>query len=108
VRVKKKQTDCVSEFLQRAESEIQKHNLLSRGQKILVAVSGGADSLVLLYVLNSLAQKNHWQISVAHFNHQLRGRASDADEKLVRQTAKKTFIVVLRRTCGRKKVCRAV
>ena len=79
----------MNEFLQRAESEIQNRHLLLRGQKILVAVSGGADSLALLYVLNSLAQKNRWQISVAHFNHQLRGRASDADEKLVRQTAKK-------------------
>ena len=79
----------MSEFLQRTESEIQNRNLLSRGQKILVAVSGGADSLVLLYVFNLLAKKNRWQISVAHFNHQLRGRASDADEKLVRQTAKK-------------------
>ena len=79
----------MNEFLQRAEVEIQKHNLLSRGQKILVAVSGGADSMVLLPVLHSLAQKNRWQIAVAHFNHQLRGRASDADEKLVRATAKK-------------------
>ncbi|HEY5346034.1 MAG TPA: tRNA lysidine(34) synthetase TilS [Verrucomicrobiae bacterium] len=79
----------MNEFLQRAESEIQNRNLLSRGQKILVAVSGGADSLVLLHVLHSLAAKNRWQISVAHFNHQLRGCASDADEKLVRQTAKK-------------------
>ena len=83
------QADGVNEFLQRAEAEIQQRHLFSRGQKILVAVSGGADSLVLLYVLNSLAQKNRWQIFVAHFNHQLRGRASDADEKLVHQTAKK-------------------
>jgi len=79
----------VSEFLQRVESEIRSRRLLSRGQKILAAVSGGVDSMVLLHVLHSLARKNHWQISVAHFNHQLRGRASDADEKLVRQTAKK-------------------
>src|ERR1035437_6010364 len=43
--------------------------------------------MVLLHLLNSLAKKYHRQISVAHFNHQLRGRASDADEKLVRQTA---------------------
>lgn len=86
---KKKQTDGVNEFLQRAELEIQKRNLLSRGQKILVAVSGGADSMVLLHILNLLAQKNRWQISVAHFNHQLRGRASDADEKLVQKTAEK-------------------
>jgi len=82
------QNDGVNEFLQRAETEIQNRHLFSRGQKILVAVSGGADSLVLLHVLNSLAHKNRWQISIAHFNHQLRGRASDADEKLVGRTAK--------------------
>ena len=79
----------MSEFLQRAESEIQNRGLCARGQKILVAVSGGADSMVLLNALNALAQKHRWQISVAHFNHRLRGRASDADERLVRQTAKK-------------------
>ena len=77
----------MSEFLQRVASEIQSRRLLASGQKILVAVSGGADSLVLLHALNSLAQKNRWRISVAHFNHRRRGRASDADEKLVRQTA---------------------
>ena len=53
----------------------------------MVAVSGGADSMVLLHALNSLAEKWRWKISVAHFNHQLRGRRSDADEQLVRKTA---------------------
>ena len=79
----------MSEFLQRTAAEIQRRQLLARGQKILVAVSGGADSMALLHALHSLAGKNRWQISVAHFNHHLRGRASDADEKLVRLTAKK-------------------
>ncbi len=83
------QAGRVSEFLQRAESEIRNRRLFLRGQKILVAVSGGADSLVLLHVLNTLAKKHRWKISIAHFNHQLRGAASDADEKLVRQTAGK-------------------
>ena len=77
----------MSEFLQRVEGEIQGRRLLLREQKILVAVSGGVDSLVLLQVLRSLAARNRWQISVAHFNHRLRGRASDADERLVRKTA---------------------
>jgi len=77
----------VSEFLQRRESEIQNRRLIAPGQKILVAVSGGVDSMVLLCALNLLSGKNGWQISVAHFNHQLRGRSSDADEKLVRKTA---------------------
>ena len=79
----------MSQFLQRAATEILNRKLLSRGQKILIAVSGGADSMVLLHVLVSIAKENRWQISVAHFNHQLRGRASDADEKFVRLAAKK-------------------
>ena len=79
----------MSEFLQRVEKSVAQRRLFSRGQKILVAVSGGADSMVLLHVLNALAAGNRWQISVAHFNHQLRGRASNADEKFVRQTSKK-------------------
>ena len=43
--------------------------------------------MVLLHVLHSLASSSEWKLSVAHFNHQLRGRSSDQDEKLVRQTA---------------------
>src|SRR5262249_50888065 len=58
------------------------------GQKILVAVSGGVDSMVLLHLLHGLSQKQKWQITVAHLNHQLRGRSSDADEKLVVRTAR--------------------
>jgi tRNA(Ile)-lysidine synthase len=81
------QAGRVSEFLRRIEGEIQSRRLLLRGQKVLVAVSGGADSMALLHVMNSLAGKYGWQIFVAHFNHQLRGRASDADEKLVRKAA---------------------
>ena len=87
--VKKSNNDGVNEFLQRVEKAVAKRRLFSRGQKILVAVSGGADSMVLLHAFHLLAGKNRWQISVAHFNHRLRGRASDADEKLVRQIAKK-------------------
>jgi len=85
----KRNNGRVSGFPQRVEAVVNQRRLLPRGQKILVAVSGGVDSMVLLHTLHSLARKNNWKISVAHFNHRLRGRASDADEKLVCQTAKK-------------------
>jgi tRNA(Ile)-lysidine synthase len=57
------------------------------GKKILAAVSGGADSMVLLQVLKVLSVAHRWKLVVAHFNHQLRGNASDADEALVHKTA---------------------
>lgn len=74
-------------MLQRVEEKIRGRRLLKRGRKILVAVSGGLDSMVLLHVFHALAPQWRWRLTVAHFNHQLRGRSSDADEKLVRQAA---------------------
>ena len=74
-------------FLQHVEKQIHNRQVFKRGQKILVAVSGGLDSMVLLHALKILSATHKWIITVAHFNHQLRGRASDADEKLVRKTA---------------------
>jgi tRNA(Ile)-lysidine synthase len=77
----------VSEFLRRVETTVLQRHLLAPGQSFLVAVSGGVDSMVLLHALNALAGKLRWRITVAHFNHHLRGRASEADAELVRTTA---------------------
>ena len=60
--------------------------LFRRGEQLLVAVSGGLDSMVLLHLLLRLAPQSGWKICVAHFNHQLRGKASEADESFVRKT----------------------
>ena len=75
------------DLLQRAENNIRDRRLLKRGQAVLVAVSGGLDSMTLLHTLHELSSRHQWKLTVAHFNHRLRGRSSDADEKLVRQTA---------------------
>jgi len=77
----------VTDLLQRVEKSIQNRRLLKHGQAILIGVSGGLDSMVLLHSLHELSSRHQWKLTVAHFNHQLRGRSSDADEKLVRQTA---------------------
>src|SRR5208282_5396612 len=42
--------------------------------------------MTLLHALHKLSSRHRWRLTVAHFNHQLRGRSSNTDEKLVRQT----------------------
>jgi tRNA(Ile)-lysidine synthase len=69
------------------ERNIVDRKLLRDGQKILAAVSGGMDSMVLLHVLRELAATHGWELTAAHFNHLLRGPAAVADEQLVCQTA---------------------
>ena len=68
---------------------IVSRRLIRPKESILVAVSGGLDSMVLLHLLAELAASHKWRLTVAHFNHQLRGRSSEADERLARTTAKK-------------------
>jgi len=69
--------------------------LLDRKARLLVAVSGGIDSMVLLYVLQRLAATHGWQLTVAHLNHKLRGRSSDADERLVETVARESKLPVV-------------
>ena len=76
-------------LLKRVEHSIRERTLFRRGDKILVAVSGGLDSMVLLHVLAELANASRWKLVVAHFNHELRGHSSDADERLTKKTASK-------------------
>lgn len=54
------------------------------GDKILVGVSGGADSIALLHILNQCCKDNGGQLAAAHLNHLLRSQASQ-DEQLVKE-----------------------
>lgn len=74
----------LAENLNRA---LQKSASLAPGQRVGVAVSGGADSVALLHLLLEKCQQTGIVLSVAHFNHKLRGKASDVDEKFVRKLA---------------------
>ena len=66
---------------------IRERKLLKAGDRVAVAVSGGADSVALLRVLLELREELGIILVVAHFNHQLRGEDSDADERFVGELA---------------------
>jgi tRNA(Ile)-lysidine synthase len=61
--------------------------LLVPGTRVVAAVSGGSDSVALLRLLCLLRESCHLDVVCAHFNHQLRGAESDADEAFVRELA---------------------
>jgi len=68
-------------------SDLKKQGMLRPGDRVGVAVSGGADSVALLRLLLELRGKLGIVLSLVHFNHKLRGKASDTDEKFVAQLA---------------------
>ena len=74
---------------QRILTALKKQEMLQPGDRVGVAVSGGADSVALLLLLLELRAKLGVVLSVIHFNHKLRGKASDADEKFVARLAAK-------------------
>jgi tRNA(Ile)-lysidine synthase len=76
--------------LQKKQQQIRiDEGLLHPGQRIGVAVSGGADSVALLRLLMELREELGIVLVVVHFNHKLRGGSSDADERFVRELAEK-------------------
>jgi tRNA(Ile)-lysidine synthase len=75
----------VSEFADRIRHTIEGRRMLTTGDRVLVGVSGGADSVCLLLVLKELG----FNVSVAHLNHGLRATASDEDEHFTRSLSQK-------------------
>ena len=67
--------------LDAVDEAIRRHRLA--GSRLLVAVSGGADSVALLRAVVALARRYQVEPEVAHFNHRWRGADSDADERFV-------------------------
>lgn len=66
---------------------IKLHGLVEIGDRVIVAVSGGADSMALLHLLLSVRRHYALDLVVAHLNHNLRGQESEADESFVRSWA---------------------
>lgn len=75
-------------MIEKVKKTIEKHKLLKKGDHVIVGVSGGPDSISLLYILFSLKKEFQLALSVVHINHLLRGKDSDEDEVYVREYCK--------------------
>lgn len=72
-------------MLNKVSSFIRQNQLAEPGDKVICAVSGGADSVALLFAFYLLKEKLGISLEAAHFNHNLRGEESNRDEAFVRE-----------------------
>ena len=70
-------------MLNKVSAFLRSHGLVTAGDAVVCAVSGGADSVALLFALYLLREKLQISLSAAHFNHGLRGAESDGDQRFV-------------------------
>ena len=80
-------------ILDEVKKAIQRYNLTNKGDKVVVGVSGGPDSVALLYLLNKLKKELKLSLHIAHLDHRLR-RDSYKDREFVEKLARKLKIPV--------------
>lgn len=79
----------MSNLIKKIQNFIFAHSLFERGAKIVLGVSGGPDSTLLLDIFFKLQKKYNLELSIAHVNYHLRGKDSDSDENFVKKVAQK-------------------
>ena len=88
-------------FLDRVLATISRHEMLETGDRVVVAVSGGPDSVSLLHALLELAPRLALSLTIAHLDHALRGEDSDADRRFVEELAARLGLPIV---CAREDV----
>lgn len=81
-------------ILSQVRKTIEAQGMIRRGDRVGVALSGGADSVALLSLLKDLADSLGFSIVVIHVNHGLRGEESNRDEAFAKQTAGLFFLPI--------------
>ena len=76
----------------KARNTITEHNMLKKGDTVIAAVSGGADSMALIRFLLEIKDEFSLNLAVCHINHLLRGSEADRDEDFVRNFCEKNSI----------------
>ncbi|KPI46961.1 tRNA(Ile)-lysidine synthetase [Clostridioides difficile] len=84
---------------------INKHNLIQKGDKIVLGLSGGPDSVCLLHVLNRLKKDFNIEIYAAHLNHQIRGIEAQKDALYVSKLCEDMGIVFFVKSINVPKYC---
>lgn len=72
-------------MMEKIEAFVKKYGMIQSKDTVVTGVSGGADSICLLFALLELRKKLDFRLAVCHVNHQIRGKSADEDEAFVRR-----------------------
>lgn len=86
----KKKTE--KQILRTVRETIARYEMFGPGDSVLVAVSGGSDSVALIHILNTIAGEYPFQLAVAHLNHCLRAQESERDAEFVADLAGEFYL----------------
>lgn len=81
-------------MLEKVKRYVEKWKMLSSEDRVIVGVSGGADSICLLLLLLELREEIGFDIVAVHVNHGLRGKDAEADEKFVKEFCEKRNVLL--------------
>lgn len=80
----------IESFLEKVSATVKKFDMFSKGERLLVCLSGGADSVSLLLCLHRLGYK----LCACHVNHQLRGEESERDQRFCEQLCERLGVPI--------------
>lgn len=93
-------SDVLSSLQDKVMAYIKKHDMIRPGHKVVVAVSGGPDSMVLLHILMALKDILEIELIVAHVEHGIRGARSVEDAEYVMSAAQKLGLPIYIKRCN--------
>ena len=82
-------------MIEKVLETLKEYSMLGDAKTITVALSGGADSVALLSIMNSLKSIFGFELKAAHFNHKIRGKEADRDENFCRDFCKKLSVPIV-------------
>ena len=78
----------MNDLVEKVSEYMQQNHMVEDGQKFVLGVSGGADSMGLFWIMAELSERFHLSLAVVHVNHGLRGKAADDDQSFVEKVCR--------------------
>ena len=85
-------------MIEKINNTIKNYSMVSKGDRLLLCISGGPDSVAMLYAFNTIAKWMQLKLFIAHMNHSLRAAESDRDQEYVERIARSLNIPI---TCSK-------